>query len=430
MMKKESILSDISLYLILLFSFSFSVFPKALPIIIALFTFLAIVRFIVGPKETIQPDVQLILLIGLYLLYLTGILWSTDIKEGNASLETMFSLFLFPILFMINREFFKTNLIQILLFFIFGCLVSVIAHLTVAFWESTSFLNHGIVFNTIDPNYASWDYGGSHFRYTNLSPYLHPSYYSAYLILAAIASVLIIRYKALSDKYLIGILKFSVPIFLIMIYLLSSKAGIFCAVLVIVFYSVFLIRENKQMIHKIIIVLSCLAIVITALQNSRFNTLKEAIRNPHIVNDYKATGSVISRIHIWKAAIEVISGNFFLGVGTGDTSIALDKKYEIYQYKEPLRVSAHAHNQFLEVFVCLGIIGFLLLLTVFIYPVIQSIRQKNIIFLLFIFIIFFNYLFESMLNRMSGSIFFSFFYCLLSITNLNGKEPSKIKKDK
>lgn len=422
-MKPEPYLSKLSYYLILFFAFSFAVFPKALPAIIVLLSLSLIAKFILGPKIIFYPDLPLILMIGLYLLYLAGILWTTDINEGKASLETMLSIVLFPILFMISREFFKTNLLQILIFFILGCLISVFIHLTVAFWESTSFVNGSLFFNTIDPNCATWEYGGSHFRYTNLSPDIHPTYYSAYLILASIGSIFMIRSKNLSNRYLINILRLSVPVFMIMIYLLSSKAGIVGAALLLFFYAITWIRESENLIRKFIIALSCFSLIFLGFQNSRFDSLKQAIRNPEIVCDNNASGSIISRIHIWKASLEVISANIFLGVGTGDLTSELDKRYEIYQYKELHRVKSHAHNQFLEIFLNLGIVGFLLLITVFLYPINQSVRQKNTVFLLFLLLIFFNFLFESMLNTMAGTIFFSFFYCLLSITDLNEMKP-------
>lgn len=417
-MKSIPLLSKFCNYLILLFAFSFSVFPDALPILIILLTLSLITWFFIGSKVSIYFDLPLVLLMGLYLLYFLGILWTTDKSAGYTSLQTMLSFILFPILFLLNKEFFRSNFLRIIIFFILGCLVSVLSNLMVAFWESTSFVNGGFVFNTVDPNYATWEYGGSHFRYSNLSPYLHPTYYSAYLIIATIGSVLIIRSKFVLEKLLINILSFSVPIFLVMIYLLSSKAGIICTTFIILFYTVVKIKESEKLRVKLIYAISCLGLILIGIQNPRFDSLKEAIMHPEIVNDNKATGSVISRIHIWKAAIEVISGNFFMGVGTGDITLELDKKYESYRYNELHRLKANTHNQFLEIFLNLGIIGLLSLLAVFFYPINQSVKDKNIMLLLFLFVLFFNFLFESMLNKMSGSIFFSFFYCLLSLTNL------------
>jgi len=75
-------------------------------------------------------------------------------------------------------------------------------------------------------------------------------------------------------------------------------------------------------------------------------------------------------------------------------------------YKQRLNV----HNQFLETFVGQGILGDIILLLLLIYPFIQSLKKQNYLFALFLLLIGINFLFESMLNRQAGVLFFAFFY--------------------
>lgn len=75
----------------------------------------------------------------------------------------------------------------------------------------------------------------------------------------------------------------------------------------------------------------------------------------------------------------------------------------------------NAHNQFSDTIIAVGVIGLLLLLTFFAYPIILWIKNKNfdIVFFSLLLIVAFNSLFESVLERQMGIMFFVFFYFLL-----------------
>ena len=342
---------------------------------------------------------------------------TSDRVAAGQALETMFSLLLFPVLFSFSKEFFRKQTLNILLFFILGSAIASLSCILVAFWDSITIEAGRMVFNPIDKVYAGWEYGGSHFKYTNLSLVLHPTYFSCYLLFSIICCTQILRNGILTDKRIIYGLYLSIPLFLVMIYLLSSKSGIICTILCILVYTGTLVSRQKIFRSKILVLLSGLALIFLALQNPRFSSITEAINNPERVNNFSENGSVISRVHIWKAGVEIISKNFLTGVGTGGSNAELVKQYEIYHCTDPLRLKANAHNQYFETFIDLGIGGFLLLLSLFIYPAIKALNRKNILFLSLLFILSFNFLFETMLNKMSGAIFFGFFYCLLSILN-------------
>lgn len=73
------------------------------------------------------------------------------------------------------------------------------------------------------------------------------------------------------------------------------------------------------------------------------------------------------------------------------------------------------HNQFIDSTISIGVIGLLLLLAYFVIPVVLMIKYKknDIIYLIFIMIIAFNALFESVFEGQVGIIFFNFFNMLL-----------------
>jgi hypothetical protein len=247
-------MSKIIYYLTLFFAFSFAVFPVNMPAIIVLLVFSLVIQTIFIGKIKIQYNIPLFLLLGFYLLNFLGIFWSTDTLDARYSLETKLPMVLFPILIIFYRDFLIKNIIKILLLFIFGCTISSVICLSVAFWESISFISGNLVFNPIDPLHASWAYGGSHFMYLNLSIFLHPTYFAAYLLFAICASIYVLREKILSQKFLNNFLYVSIPLFLIIIYLLSSKSGLICTMLVLMFNAIVLMKQHGRILNKITVV--------------------------------------------------------------------------------------------------------------------------------------------------------------------------------
>ena len=139
------------------------------------------------------------------------------------------------------------------------------------------------------------------------------------------------------------------------------------------------------------------------------NTNKES-------SDAKTDESSNVRLQIWKSAINISSKNILLGVGTGDIKDALMAEYIKCNNKDAKKNNLNVHNQFLETQMGQGIIGFMLLTSLFFIAILRSYIDKNRLLFLFIIIIGINFLFESMLNTQAGVIFFSFFFSFLIFT--------------
>jgi O-antigen ligase len=120
-----------------------------------------------------------------------------------------------------------------------------------------------------------------------------------------------------------------------------------------------------------------------------------------------------NRIPIWKSAIKTIKHNIVFGVGPGDASKELLKEYKNAGYTEMCYDNLNAHNQYLEVLLGTGLIGFLIFITILSYMVYLLILKRNLLFGVYILIILIFFLFESVLNRIAGVTFFSLFTFLL-----------------
>jgi O-antigen ligase len=83
----------------------------------------------------------------------------------------------------------------------------------------------------------------------------------------------------------------------------------------------------------------------------------------------------------------------------------------------------NAHNQFLEVLLENGIIGLVLFISIFVSMFYIGISDKNLLYIMFILMIFMFLLFETVLNRLAGVTFFSFFSMLLCYTDTNKEIP-------
>lgn len=122
--------------------------------------------------------------------------------------------------------------------------------------------------------------------------------------------------------------------------------------------------------------------------------------------------SLTMRLYFWKASLQAISNNFWFGVGTGDVQEVLDKTY--IETQSPLKKEWYKrpHNQFLTVFLSVGIFGFLIFLLSVFYPVFYLRKELDFLFWVFFLVLVYSFLFEDTLETQAGSTFYAFFYCL------------------
>ena len=122
---------------------------------------------------------------------------------------------------------------------------------------------------------------------------------------------------------------------------------------------------------------------------------------------------------IWSASNQVISENLLLGTGTGDAKDALLVEYANRGMTGALSHKLNAHNEYYQVFVSIGLIGFLLLLMCLFLPLYNGFTSSNWIYILFLLIIILNFVSESMLETQAGVLFYAFFNSLLCFNRNN-----------
>jgi O-antigen ligase len=95
----------------------------------------------------------------------------------------------------------------------------------------------------------------------------------------------------------------------------------------------------------------------------------------------------------------------------------------IYQ-KELAKEELYPHNQFFQTTLEIGVFGILILLSIIGYGFYAAFKENDYLLMLIVGSLFFNSLFESMLQRHSGIVIYTFWLCLLSL-NKNYFSKSK-----
>ncbi len=135
-------------------------------------------------------------------------------------------------------------------------------------------------------------------------------------------------------------------------------------------------------------------------------------------NNYSANGdangsSVFQRIEFIKASLGIIKDNVVFGVGTGDIVDAFADYYEETNSKLRPEYRFRSHNQYLAITVAFGIIGLLWFLFSMLYPVLADKKNRNYIYIVFLFIMMLSMLTEDTIETQIGVTLFAFFNSFL-----------------
>lgn len=342
-------------------------------------------------------------LLGFFFLHAVGYFFSKNKAEALTSIEIKLSFLAFPIL-LFASNYNELQVKKIMISFVSGCvLVSVMCLFRACFLYFFQDINS--------------------FFYSEFAYFMHPGYFAMYLVFALLV-VMLFYPKWLAHLSNLNIkIGFISVIFLVTIFLCSSKMGLITAFLLLpmTLFIILFNRGYKKMIIGLVISLVFGIVITYKLFPSPFERLKIAFRvtaSSETIDKTDAESTAV-RILIWKESVKLIQENFAFGTTPGDANDQLVTAYEREGLSGALKKKLNAHNQFLQTFIGTGIIGFVLLLLMTIGGFIYGFVKKNYILALFSLLIICNFLVESMLQAQAGFIFFVFFLCLLLKYNLH-----------
>lgn len=405
----------IKMFLFLSLAFFLPISQKISTINIGLLLIVSIISF---KFSSLNLKKGLVLPICLYILYCISLLYSSEMQLGI--IEQKASLLVFPFIFMLNKSF-KNHFNLILKYFVLGCVSALIICEIHAFYYSMDFLNF-IFESRIDKSMTFYDslvYDQNFFFSYNFS-FIHQTvYFSMYFLLAV---SILFYYKIFKNS----LIQNAILVFLFFgIFQVLNKAS-FVILFPILMIKVYTIIKNKKK-ARIYLLLFFIISVPIFISNPRFKNFEKKrfiINQSDIkVKDFKKIRNIREeqndynfRVMQWSSALDLIKEHPLIGIGAGGSH---NRLYEVFAVKRQWYDKTekhHAHNQYLQVLLDIGILGFLPFLLIFWELLKVFYKSTNKVYenvvLSFFLIIGLNFLFESMFERYSGISFFSFFYCV------------------
>ena len=147
------------------------------------------------------------------------------------------------------------------------------------------------------------------------------------------------------------------------------------------------------------------------------------------IDEYKRSGeasghSLTQRYVYYGITINLIKEHWLLGVGTGDTKSIYNLYYKENNTGLKPEFQHESHNQFLRFTLEFGIIGFIIIMFCFVYPVHYERKWQSFYFVAIFIIIFLSFVNEDTLEMQVGAALVAYFYSLF----LFGMKSKNIKK--
>ncbi len=381
-----------------------------LPLGINLPTPFFIISIILGIVNIFRSDKNLLfdnkalLLFPLYFIIMClSLIYTDNISDGFDLLQRSLSLLFFPIIFLFVKEDAST-VRKLFDFLLFGLVVSFVINFSFAVYHVLEVINERInspelSLEGISVVLYAFLNGWDHLIGEEFSKLVNPSYVSLYILLVL-------------SYYLKNTLQSRLQVLIIVIlflylFLLASIAAYLILATISLLLVVSITDKSKKYTMMIVFILG----VIVFLNNPRVFDFYTSVTDFSERLEIDNTSVEKSRLLTWNTSIALIKEAPLLGYGIGDTNDVLIEKYKELNYFHNYNNKYNAHNQFLQTFIQTGIIGFAVLINIFVLLAMRMNRSKNEMAVFLILII--SLFFESMLVRFNGIVFFSIIIPLL-----------------
>lgn len=282
-----------------------------------------------------------------------------------------------------------------------------------------------VVFYLIVATLNFGEIGATAFTYIELFSISHinPIIYSLYINIVII--ILYFQFPQLNK-----IIKHVLILFFGGFLLLSlSKFGIFIFVLIYCTILLLELKNNYKTGLKIIFfALLFFTLSIQIFSNNKIIAKRYKQFRGQIVHlenkNYKRS---FPRLVILKSSITIAKENFLLGIGISNVKEKLQEEFVKEKYKKGLAYQLDAHNQFMQTQLGSGILGFLILLSLFLYLFYYSFKLKSILLFYTTTTIFLYSLIESIFESQMSVFIFLLFISFIIIIEENEKNKLKLQ---
>jgi len=235
---------------------------------------------------------------------------------------------------------------------------------------------------------------------------VQPIYLSIFYLMAILFAIdIIIKNKLFKKGYFLGAI-----ILFLGILLAGSRTSLLVAIITILSRTILLYKNKKS---YLILVGSVLILGVSIL--SAFPNLKN--RFFKFNQDVSSYSGSSFRIKIWENALRTAQYQPFFGYGYTNSQDALMRQYEKVNFRRAYIYGMNTHNQYLQTTLDAGLLGLLLLIIMLFMPLLR--RANSITAIAFYLIIIVSLITESFFRRQFGVVFYSFFFSLFYLQQLN-----------
>jgi O-antigen ligase len=378
-------------------------FSVLLSLVIGLWALWQVINYRHVRLQGLFKNGWVLLSVAFFLMHVIAAFFSQNTKEALTSIEIKLSFLLLPIL-MYMSGFDARAVKKICSFFVLSVTLSLLICLVRMVY----------MYFTTDKGWLT---------YSDFSWFLHPSYFAMYIVFSLLI-LFVAQLRLSSNTWLHWFMLLLVSGILVTgLFCCASKMGILTfGALIPVLILVLLLRNGRYLISALFVAATILAVVLVLRSDmSAVMRLKGAFTVAGSAEniDIKTTESNAVRILVWGEAARLIADKPLLGYTPGDAN---DRLYEAYKQKGmegALEHHLNAHNQYLQTTIGLGFVGGILLAVLTLGPLIYGIFRKNGLAVLFGLLMILNFAVESMLQTQAGTLFFVFFFALLTIPQLS-----------
>ncbi len=390
-------------------AFLIAILPKMV-VLGFLLMFLSIVYGLIRKQFIFQFDSVLGAFALLYVIYLIGAFFTHNSSAAGKYLEYKLSFILMPFLFS-----FRPKFVLKLSFPIIGLSLGILA---VSIWGFTKAI----------AVYSVTNYALAAFTASNIC-IDHPTYFAAFTMvsMAGIWYLHKIKSPGFVEKWIYLYILFAI----VMLFLSYAMAAILFFLLVVSFliFRWIYFKINKWIAISLLVFLPfMLFFTVTNIPafkdeiNNSMVAFKSYIANPSVFiqgEEGIASGDKV-RLIMWTVSAKAWWKHPF-GVGTGnvDEYLSLELKAagqkELSQKDQNNEIRYNPHNQFLQTGLEVGAFGFFTFLFILIFSIRNGLKTPSWLLILVVSCLIFNCLFESILQRQTGIVFFTFWICLLVI---------------
>jgi O-antigen ligase len=338
----------------------------------------------------------MILFATLYLIYIAGLFYSSDILSSVSTVEAKSAILFFPLVFgtttILNRSLVEKITTHFLIATTIAAVVTII---------------YG-VFNYMQTGETELLTGKNILFFPGFRPFL--------MGLFCITAIIIAFEKINTGTKTKNLLYAGIMLLSATILLLNIRMMLAAWIVIIIYYLLTSVKSRKQKIILAAITLFAIVISIVTIPPIKDQWKEFFDSRSQIVLDQdsslgKSWGGKALRIAIWKSSADILKGHWLTGVGTGDVQDSLQQAYENRKFYFASRYNHYnAHNQYIQITLATGVAGLLILISCILYPLWKYHKRfSSEIYVVFILLFSFICFTESLLEANKGVVWYSFF---------------------